>query len=278
MKQVHRNTDMGLKVFAWNMQRGSSILPSKSASKEEREKAGARLRLLSALCNDHDLGFITEAGADLTQAVSAPNTTNVLVPKGMGWWHAAWKEDTQHDSKGCKNLLFFKGGAIDKYDLNILSGKVTSCRYPAAAAALVEGKRALFASIHATSGGGGRANMEVFMDYVDELPERKKPELVVFGGDLNSSSSQFIQPKQPTHQGGNILDGFYMQGYDGETSITASGTAIYKSHPKDGWGNPHKEGLGWYIAHNNYLWRVSDHAPISTTALISVEMSNSDDE
>ena len=259
-----------LKVFTWNMQRGASISEKNSISNSEyTQKAQARLKLLTKLCEDHDVGFITEAGKDLSDAIDTPNTTSVLLPKGQGYWNVAEKEGTQDLKAGCRCLLFCKGIAESR-KINFYSGKLKASRYPAAAT----NDDVLLVSFHATSGGGGGDNINSLVErLVDGVgPNLIHPnhyKLVIIGGDFNSNRSFISQPKKNTHQSPNgsgaILDGFFCthrMGSDSRIKITIE-PKIFRSHPKDGFGGGNFSTGWWTALNNNLFMRVSDHAPVS---------------
>lgn len=260
-----------LRMFTWNMQRGSSIASKFMKAGVDKEKAETRLRLLNELCATHDVGFITEAGIDLSNAIAAPNTTSVLAPQGFGFWSAATREGTQDKAKGCRNLLFCKGKSTPQ-DVNFTSGKATSSRYPASGIC----DNVLLISLHATSGGGGRANVEELLEKFDD-PEHAPPKVkiktpfkfLIIGGDLNSSSSQYKQPNEATQSSGDPLDGFYLSVMDDQSDLNIlEEPIVYKTHQREGWGDGDEEGRGWYVFHSQkkadiILYRVSDHAPVS---------------
>lgn len=276
-----------IKAFAWNMQRGSSIIPPKSPA-DSKLKAEARGHLLAALCAAHDIGFVTEPGNDLINAVSAPNATSNLLPNGYGFWNCSNEADGQMGTHDCKNLIY-SVFQLTPVEVGYSSGSDDCYRWPAAGTFhQVNEAKVLLITLHATSGGGGWENAKGVFDYLDgKLKDRHKCRVVLVGGDMNSNHSFFRMPTVSTHQSGHVLDGFASDQYDyyegcsdPDADVDASfliATAI--ALPSTSGKLVTASGstpLGYYYKYQGDWVRVSDHAPVRTDLTITLEQTDSD--
>lgn len=258
-----------IKVFTWNMQRGSSIAPGPSAN---RDRARERKALLEALCATHDVGFITEPGKDLITAVSTVNTTSGLLPQGPGFWNCSILTDGQQGTNDCKNLIYSKR-ILAPVDFDFRSGSDDAYRYPAAgvwAADLT--LRVLLVTLHATSGGGGHDNSNELLDYLDRSENKRKHgncQIVIAGGDMNCNHRHFFMPQTPSHQSGSTLDGFIYECYDEDAVVTVTTPVVYTGNGS--YRLQTNVDKGYYAVNGTVVTRISDHAPV--TADIAVGLS-----
>lgn len=278
-----------LKVFAWNMQRGNSISPPAYPA-DKRLRARARAALLARLCDEHDVGFITEPGNDLIGAVSSVNTTSAQLPNGVGFWNCSELADGQKGSHDCKNLIY-SAAKLKRVEVEYEAGKDDCYRWPAAGVLiLVNEPPLLLVTLHATSGGGGWENARGIFDFLDEnLKQRHKARAVLVGGDMNSNHSYFRMCETPTHQSGTVLDGFAGEDFDSyegapeahrdvslkfESRTSLALRADAGAFPKPG----DKADPGYYFWFEQQWVRVSDHAPVRNVVSFKYEASDSEDE
>lgn len=277
-----------IKVFAWNMQRGSSISPPQQA--DANLKARARGALLAQLCNEHHVGFITEPGNDLIGAVSSVNATSLLLPNGVGFWNCSNMADGQKGSHDCKNLIY-STGMLDPVEVAYQAGSDDCYRWPAAGLLrLVNEPPLLLVTFHATSGGGGWENARGIFDFFDDKPkQRHKARAVLVGGDMNSNHSYFSMCSKPTHQSGHVLDGFAGEAFDSYQGAPQAHRDAYLTFEhvtmlalKAGAGafpGPGDQAdPGYYFWFEQNWVRVSDHAPVRNVVRWGYAPSDSDDE
>jgi len=257
-----------ISVFTWNMQRGSSISPGVHADKP---KAAERRKLLDTLCSTYDIGFITEPGNDLINAVSTSNATTLLLPNGPGFWNCSLLSDGQQGTHDCKNLVFSKR-ILSPVDFDFQSGSDDAYRYPAAGVWLVNADlRVLLVTLHATSGGGGHDNSNALFDYLDTTANKTKHgncQVAIAGGDMNCNHRHFIMPQTPSHQSGSTLDGFMYECYDEDAAVDISAPVVYF-----GGGSYELETTidkGYYAVNGTTRVRLSDHAPVTTNVSINL--------
>lgn len=247
-----------LKVFAWNMQRGECIVQGATSQDEFTQRKAA----LIWLCQNHDLGFITEPCKTFRGAIKSPMMA-ATYPSGQ--WIASSKDDNQSDSHACRPMLYLKTGLspASEFLLKTTSGADEAHRYPAAAIFEFERAKILIVSLHATSGGGGAKNLQ---DVLSEVEDKNAPKWHgwIIGGDFNAGDAQYGGVSQtmstvPTQKKGNILDGYTVgQNDDAPCVIAISSVTVPAGFVLVSDKGCHYNGV-----------RVSDHAPVAATVTIS---------
>jgi hypothetical protein len=246
-----------LKIFAWNMQRGECIAQGSTPQNEfTQRKAG-----LTWLCQNYDLGFITEPCKSFRGAIKASIMSGTY-PAGQ--WIMCGKEDNQSESHACRPMLYLKTGLPNAKEcsLNTKSGADEAHRYPAAAIVEYDAK-ILIVSLHATSGGAGANNLQ---DVLSEIEDKDKPAWHgwIIGGDFNAGDARYGGVSQTmatsaTQKKGNILDGFTV----GQNDDAPYEIAIGPVAPPSAFVLVPGTGC----LYNGV--RVYDHAPVAATVTIS---------
>jgi hypothetical protein len=251
------------KVFTWNMQRAQSVSRLKKVIRE-------RYRVLEALVNWADFGFITEPGMDIRN-----NLNNFNLPGLNRNFCASQLADNQTDASACRPVIYSKVAfsrippTTESY-ISYLSGGDDAYRYPAAGIVTLPGdgqghKELLLLSFHATSGYNANENCQAYFDsfYQLDYMERAIPLLWIVGGDFNCNAGRGIyMPATSTHQSDHVLDGFFADQNGTNFQVTQSIAAQTYLLTNGGEGrlitNTHVDPHG-YVVNGHHL---SDHCPV----------------
>jgi len=276
------------KVFTWNMQRAQSISKKDPTTKE-------RLRVLKALVDWADFGFITEPGIDIRGSLSVYST----LPGGLtGQYYVSALDDNQNDAAACRPVVYSKYGFKDVPDdyrpyVRYQSGADTAHRYPALGFVQIpndgEGHdKLLLVSFHATSGFNAAGNCQAYFDSFYETSgagefARHFPLVWIVGGDFNHRGDRPVyMPPTSTHQSDHRLDGFFADQYVTNFEVTlATGPQTYVNGHNPGEGDLIIVGRGdphGYVVNRFHL---SDHCPVTAefqikrrTAAMDVDEAN----
>jgi hypothetical protein len=257
------------KVFTWNMQRAQSVSRQDATIRQ-------RFRVLRALVNWADFGFITEPGMDIRNRLDAYSN----LPNLNGWYYVLALDDNQNNAAACRPVVYSKHGftgiPLDhKQYARYQSGADTAHRYPALGFVQIpndgEGHdKLLLVSFHATSGYNAEGNCQ---DYFDSFYEtrgegqfaRNFPLVWIVGGDFNHRGDRPVyMPQAATHQSNHRLDGFFADQYVTNFEVTLTTgpqTYVDGNNPGEGdliivgHGNPHG-----YVVNGLHL---SDHCPVT---------------
>jgi hypothetical protein len=258
------------KVFTWNMQRAQSVSRQNSTIRE-------RFRVLKALADWADFGFITEPGIDIRGGL----TVNSRLPNLDGRYYVSGLDDNQNPAAACRPVVYSKHGFRDvphpdEPYVRFLSGAESAHRYPALGIVRLGyndgqgNKELVLVSFHATSGYNANENCQGYFDsfYQTEgfgSQARPIPLLWIVGGDFNHRGGPGIyMPSTSTHQSDHVLDGFFadQNGTNFEvTRTTGPQTYVVGNNPGEGQlitdtsVDPHG-----YVVNGRHL---SDHCPVT---------------
>jgi hypothetical protein len=192
------------KVFTWNMQRAQSVSRQGAIIRE-------RYRVLKALVDWADFGFITEPGIDIRT-----NLNNFNLPGLNRNFCASQLADNQTNASACRPVIYSKipfsriPPTTESY-ISYLSGGPEAYRYPAAGIVTLpqddgQGhKELLLLSFHATSGYNANENCQAYFDSFYQFDNQKRdtppiPLLWIVGGDFNCNAGRGIyMPATSTH-------------------------------------------------------------------------------
>lgn len=264
------------KVFTWNMQRGRSVSRADATIRE-------RFRVLKALVDWADFGFITEPGQDIRNGLDAYYGLQGL----RGRYYVSTLVDNQNNAMACRPVVYSRHGFARapqgaKPYLRYQSGADQANRYPAAGiVALLNGdgqgnNELLLVSFHATSGFGAAQNCEGYFDSFYQFDGISSvPLLWIVGGDFNCNPRNGVHmPAASTHQSDHVLDGFFadQQATNFEVRLTSAPEPyVNGNNPGEGqliMGDPnvgHANARG-YVVNGLHL---SDHCPV--TAQFQIE-------
>jgi hypothetical protein len=253
------------KVFTWNMQRAQSVSRQDATIRE-------RYRVLKALVDWADFGFITEPGRDIRI-----NLNNFALPGLDRNFCASQLGDNQSDASACRPVIYSKVAfsrippSTECY-ASYSSGSDEAYRYPAAGMVTLipdDGQghsELLLVSFHATSGFNANENCQGHFDSFyqhDSFRNRAIPLLWIVGGDFNCNAGRGIyMPATSTHQSDHVLDGFFADQNGTNFQVTQSTAAQTYLGTNGGQGrlitdtnvNPHG-----YVVNGHHL---SDHCPV----------------
>ena len=275
------------KVFTWNMQRGQSV--SWKDAKKEPDRLKERYRVLKALVDWADFGFITEPGMDIRNGLDA--YSNLSNPDG--WYYVSGLDDNQNQASACRPVVYSKLGFSrvpnpgERY-VRFSSGADTAHRYPALGIVKLPyndgqgNNELLLVSFHATSGFGATQNCEGYFDefYQNQVignQARAIPLLWIVGGDFNCNPRQGVyMPPTSTHQSDHTLDGFFadQNGTNFKVTLTTGPHTYLRDNGGKGqlitdtYVDPHG-----YVVSGHHL---SDHCPV--TAQLQIARRLSDDK
>ena len=242
----------------WNIQRGRTVTPASTAGAAQ---AAARHAGLQNLLLRADVLLLQEPGMDLRAA-----------PLGGLVCHRDSREDNQSETSACRPQIYVTTGTLTEVRLRHQAGGDDAFRFPAAAVWEVAGNKVLLISLHATSGGGGSVSAQDLLDAVEDWwntrSNGEKCPTVLVGADFNAPSGQFstlLLPRDPTHQSGHRLDGFFVDRSDnGSQSITAGTPDLVPGFTLNHGDQPDR---GCFFSGQ----RVSDHAPVIMQVTINDE-------
>jgi hypothetical protein len=251
------------KVFTWNMQRAQSIsrTPGNATIRE-------RYRVLKALVDWADFGFITEPGQDIRD-----NLNNFGLPGLNRHFYNSQNADNQNPAAACRPVIYSKTPIshptpdANSY-VQYLSGGANAFRYPAAGMVDLPPapNKLLLVSFHATSGFGADENSRTYFDNFYPRPQRPNAPAMVWivGGDFNCDAGNGVyMPTTYTHQSSHTLDGFFADQNGTRFAVTTSVAAYtYLNGHATGEGNletnTHIDPHGYVV--NGY--HLSDHCPV----------------
>jgi hypothetical protein len=229
---------------------------------------------LEQLCQDHDVGFVTEPGQDIRDTLLSADRS--ALPAGT--WACCGLSDEQSEHAACRPLIYVKRGTLTVQNEKFESGKDGSSRYPACAVWSVDDINLLLIALHATSGYGADKNVQGMLDFVEEKccgkarRQRSRAWTAwLIGGDMNSVSGAYSPlrvPNDVTQQSGYTLDGFFADCDDqaeDQDLIKINSVAVvpqftlYTKH-----NAPLGTDVGCYFQNVN----VSDHRPVEATVQV----------
>lgn len=260
------------KVFTWNMQRAQSV--SSRLVHQPNAVVRERYRVLKALVDWADFGFITEPGKDIRD-----NLNNYHLPGLQRNFCTSQLGDNQNDASACRPLVYSKVPFSGFPSTNesyacYSSGSDEANRYPAIAMVTLPqsdgngNNQLLLVSFHATSGFGAYENCRGYFDSFYQFRQggfgpTAIPLLWIVGGDFNcNGGSGIYMPPTFTHQSGHILDGFFADQNGTNFQVTQSTAAQTYLTVNGGEGqlitNTHVDPHG-YVVNGHHL---SDHVPV----------------
>lgn len=255
------------KVFTWNMQRAQSVSRQDAVIRE-------RYRVLQALANWADFGFITEPGKDIRI-----NLNHFSLPGLNRNFCASQLGDNQSDASACRPVIYSKLPfsrlpATTEPCATYSSGSDEAYRYPAVAMVTLpqgdgEGnKELLLVAFHATSGFNANDNCQGYFDSFYQFRQGAFgpvpiPQVWIVGGDFNCNGGPGIyMPPTSTHQSNHVLDGFFADQSGTNFQVTQSTAAQTYLTVNGGDGqlitNTHVDPHG-YVVNGHHL---SDHVPV----------------
>jgi hypothetical protein len=184
------------KVFTWNMQRGQSVSKKDAVVCE-------RYRVLKALVDWADFGFITEPGQDIRTGLN-----NFGLPRLQRNFCASQLADNQADASACRSVVYskvpFSGfpAATESY-ASYSSGSDAAFRYPAAAKVTLGrtdgqgNKELLLLSFHATSGFNANENCQGYFDSFYEFDRGRRLQLQRREGHLHAGNQHAPERSYP---------------------------------------------------------------------------------
>ncbi|MEM6973836.1 MAG: hypothetical protein AAF577_13625 [Pseudomonadota bacterium] len=173
-----------MRLFTWNMQRGSTVLSRYGVASDDFRVDSLRYDLLQDLCFQGDLGMITEPGADIRNMIKNTATE----PVNGGFFVMDMRPDNQHQISACRPALWMKQWAPWDVLCDVPSGAVAAHRFPVARQYnLTKKHKLVVVALHATSGRkSGAENTREIVEIFKQYAKREGAGGLIVGGDFNA--------------------------------------------------------------------------------------------
>jgi hypothetical protein len=221
------------KLATWNMQKGPALEDLAKTNIFAAAARSARYQVLDYLVKNSNIVFVQEPPADIRQQTQQVDFTNLDVQERT--WVSYNQDMDNQVHKSANRPAYYPTFLIQPLEVPStcpVNGREDAFRLSAMGRACTDLGYALFVSLHATSGGGAKANTEIFLEWLVKWVRAEDPEVrfVLIGADFNHTPNPtsydigkskviFSLPTQMTQQSGNAIDGFCCVAIDPKITV-----------------------------------------------------------